>query len=203
MTVRVPRKHQVGGLGVLAAFGACVVAIGCSRRSEAAAATSRTEGASAPSARPAAPLPLLDSGTPPTAAARAPAPDGCYTALGDAKNGPITLDDVARVCVAGMQPLAEAVTLQVSTASPAEHVFRVDDPRRCLRLAAAAEGVQELELAVLDAEQNVLARSALGKSFGVIDTSGPLCVDAPGAFKAVVTTQAGSGQVTLGVWQAK
>ncbi|MEB2321971.1 MAG: hypothetical protein OZ921_05610 [Sorangiineae bacterium] len=160
-----------------------------------AAASPRAAAAAAPSAPPSAstePLPAL-------------LPDGCWSGAEPHGEASAALDALAAACIGGMEPLAGArATFRLGEGESRTTSFTLADESRCVRVAAAAgPGVHELTLAVTGASGRALGASALRASFALMREAGPLCLDAPGEYRATARVTRGAGEVALGVWQAR
>lgn len=132
-------------------------------------------------------------------------PDGCATAVPSSLAPRERLGALAQACALGLRPLSPAPRVAaLSTGGTLAVPFSVTDASRCLRVgAAAAAGVQELELALVDSADRVLGAAQLAGGVAVANRDGPICVPSPGEYRALVRAVQGTGEVFLQVWQAE
>lgn len=133
-----------------------------------------------------------------------PLPDGCYT---DATTGsePPTLHGIAELCVPGMVSLVSGpLVVDLQSGQSRDLPFIVTDPSKCLRvIAAGGVGVEDIGLTLVDRGGIPLAQDELHASFALVDADGPVCLESPGQYRAVLKMLRGSGKVAVQAWRAK
>lgn len=190
-------------LSKLGIGGACSLALACSAQSS----------QPPPSAAPARPPPAGASASSPGAASAEPAaelppapePDSCATHVPRDGAADQLLHEVARSCLIDMQPFApEPLLVNLEAGALKDVPFTVLDPSRCVRaVAAGAKEIKELELTIVDRSDQVLGKDELGGSIALANLDGPICLEGPGQYRAVVRLVDGQGQVAVQVWQAE
>jgi hypothetical protein len=72
---------------------------------------------------------------------------------------------------------------------------------RCYRIFAASErGVQDLDLAMLDPDKNVVGHDTNQDAFPMLNPDGPFCLTRPGTYTVLVSVEKGAGRYALQVW---
>lgn len=134
-----------------------------------------------------------------------PLPDGCTTDLADPGAPEPLLAEVARSCVGSMAPVApEPLLVTLEPGAARDLPFTITDPNKCIRAAAAgSKGVKELELTIVDRSDRVLGEDTLPGQVALANFDGPICLEDPGQYRAVVRMVDGSGGVAIQVWQAE
>ncbi len=144
---------------------------------------------------------------PSASASAAPAPlppEGCWSGAEPPAAASAKLDALAAACIQGMQPVApKPLVVELAGGGRKDLPFTVTDPSRCVRAAAAGgPGVQALTLSIVDRKDAVLGASDLHAPFAFVADAGPVCLAAPGVYRAVVRIARGAGPVAVQVWQA-
>lgn len=72
---------------------------------------------------------------------------------------------------------------------------------RCYRIfAASGNGIEDLDMAVLDPEQAVVGFDTNEDAFPILNPDGPLCLTKPGTYTVLVSVEKGSGPYAIQVW---
>lgn len=130
--------------------------------------------------------------------------DGCFSGLELGSDARAGLARLAAACAAGTKPeLPQPLTVELAEGGVKELPFTVVDAPRCVRaLATATPEVRELELRIVDRFDRAIASDELRGNSAVVGRDGPVCVDQPGQYRAIVKVVSGSGAVAFQVYRA-
>jgi hypothetical protein len=139
-----------------------------------------------------APLPALDA-------------DGCAADFVGGANPEASLTELARLCAAGMRPLApKRAGAALRAGERGDFDFEVHDATRCVRgLAAFAPALRGLELELIDTADRSYGRVARDNSFALIGARGPVCLPAAGRYRVTARAEAGEGAVVVELYQVE
>ena len=132
-------------------------------------------------------------------------PDGCYSGIERGEDPATVLTELAKRCASSMKPLlGEAAKLTLAQGQSRDVSFTVSDGSGCLRVVAVGgRGVGDLDLSIAEADGAVLGKDDLPAPFALVTPGGPVCVDRPGSYRAVLGMKRGAGDVLVQVYQAK
>jgi hypothetical protein len=72
---------------------------------------------------------------------------------------------------------------------------------RCYRIFSASErSIQDMDMAMLDPEKNVVGHDTNEDAFPMLNPDGPFCVTRPGQYTVLVSVEKGAGKYALQVW---
>jgi len=129
----------------------------------------------------------------------APVLEGCLVDVDFDAGTEAAFEQASAHCIAGLQRMT---TRELQGGAGIE--FRIDDPARCVRAAAAgARGVRGIDVAIVDASGRRLADAQARAPFAWVPARGPLCVAAAGTYRALARVTEGTGRLALAAWQAK
>lgn len=129
--------------------------------------------------------------------------ESCYRMFrptGNAKN------DLAQMTTScgppnAMKPVSAVFEGKQSQSDPiARFTFR-GELGRCYRIFAASDsGIEDLDMAVLDASHSVVGHDTNEDAFPILNPDGPLCVTRQGDYTVLVSVERGSGNYAVQVW---
>jgi hypothetical protein len=127
----------------------------------------------------------------------APVLEGCLVDVDFDAGTAAALEQASALCLAGMERM-------VTRERDGGIEFRIDDPARCVRVAAAgARGVRAIDVAIVDAGGRRLENAQARAPFAWVPARGPLCVASAGTYRAQARVTEGAGPLALAAWQAK
>ena len=100
-----------------------------------------------------------------------------------------------------MKPVTGVIRGTQSQQDPiARFTFR-GDMGRCYRIFSAADrGVEDMDLAMLDPDKNVVGHDTNQDGFPLLNPDGPFCLTRPGPYTVLVSVEKGAGSYALQVW---
>ena len=130
---------------------------------------------------------------------------GCASALTLEGSAEQRLAALAAQCAANMRALLPAPALATLPAgSTRELTFAVTDVSRCVRvLSVGGDGVEQLELELLDGAGFSYGRNSRGNPLAMVGARGNVCLKSAGAHRAIARVLAGHGQVALQAYQVE
>jgi hypothetical protein len=82
----------------------------------------------------------------------------------------------------------------------ARYTFR-GEMGRCYRIFSATDkSVQDMDLAMLDPDKNVVGHDTNEDAFPMLNPDGPFCLTRPGLYTVLVSVEKGGGKYALQVW---
>jgi hypothetical protein len=136
----------------------------------------------------------------PTASAQ---PDACYAGFEPAGDAKGDLDALTKRCgkATGMLVYVDTVTTEHAAGRPALVYGLPLQKDRCYRVfAAAGPGVTDLDAILTDAQGNPLAADRFQDSAPILGPQGPVCPPEDGAYRLILSVEAGSGPVSFQIW---
>ncbi len=128
--------------------------------------------------------------------------DGCYAGV-EPEKPDATIEALGRACAHGMVPLFErAPRTKLEPGAFAEFELGIDDPSKCIRVAAAIDSNEDVDLELLSPSGELTARDDLQAPFALLNPSGTVCVDAKG--KQLIRVRAEHAALAVvQAWRAK
>jgi hypothetical protein len=129
--------------------------------------------------------------------------ESCYQGFRPSGNVEKDLGQMTSMC--GPPNAMKAVTpviqgMQSQREPIARFTFR-GEMGRCYRIFSASErGVQDMDLAMLDPDKNVVGHDTNEDSFPMLNPDGPFCLTRPGIYTVLVSVEKGAGRYALQVW---
>jgi len=129
--------------------------------------------------------------------------ESCYQTFRPSGNAERDLGQMTSLCGPpnAMKPVTAVIQGTQSKRDPiARFTFR-GEMGRCYRIFSATDrGVQDMDMAMLDPDQNVVGHDTNEDGFPMLNPDGPFCLTRPGAYTVLVSVEKGAGRYALQVW---
>jgi len=189
--------------GVALVFGFAIVCSSCAKPGS-------YRGASSPSSQSVATL-ELQKGPPPalpnpmlvTDSVHGGVFESCYQGFHPTGNVERDLEQMTSMCGPpnSMKPVTPVIQGTQGQRDPIARFTFKGEMGRCYRIFSASErGVQDMDMAMLDPDKNVVGHDTNEDSFPMLNPDGPFCLTRPGVYTVLVSVEKGSGRYALQVW---
>jgi hypothetical protein len=129
--------------------------------------------------------------------------ESCYQGFRPSGNVEKDLGQMTSMCGPpnAMKPVTPVIQgMQSQREAIARFTFR-GEMGRCYRIFSASErSVQDMDLAMLDPDKNVVGHDTNEDAFPMLNPDGPFCLTRPGIYTVLVSVEKGSGRYALQVW---
>jgi hypothetical protein len=129
--------------------------------------------------------------------------ESCYQGFHATGNAEQDLAQMTALCGPpnSMKPVTGVIHgRQAHQEAIARFTFR-GEMGRCYRIFSASDrGVQDMDMAMLDPEKNVVGHDTNEDAFPMLNPDGPFCLTRPGQYTVLVSVEKGAGSYALQVW---
>jgi hypothetical protein len=129
--------------------------------------------------------------------------ESCYQGFRPSGNVERDLQQMTSMCGPpnSMKPVTAVFTGTQGQRDPIARFTFKGDMGRCYRIFSATDrGVQDMDLAMLDPEKNVVGHDTNEDAFPMLNPDGPFCLTRPGIYTVLVSVEKGTGRYALQVW---
>ena len=129
--------------------------------------------------------------------------ESCYQGFHPTGNAERDLAQMTSLCGPpnSMKPVTGVIRgQQAHQEAIARFTFR-GEMGRCYRIFSASDrGVQDMDMAMLDPDKNVVGHDTNEDAFPMLNPDGPFCLTRPGQYTVLVSVEKGAGSYALQVW---
>jgi hypothetical protein len=129
--------------------------------------------------------------------------ESCYQGFRPTGVADKDLQRMTQLCGApnAMKPVTPVFQGNQSQRDPIARFTFKGETGRCYRLFSATDrSVQDMDLAMLDPDKNVVGHDTNEDAFPMLNPDGPFCLTRPGVYTVLVSVEKGAGRYALQVW---
>jgi hypothetical protein len=195
--------RSISPLGVLGLAGIMTASVACSHQGEQSGASSTPAAGTVTLELQKGPAPALPNPMLVTDSVHGGKFESCYQ--GFHASGVVEKDLAQMTAMCGppnsMKPVSPVFQGNQSQKDPiARYTFK-GEMGRCYRIFSASDRtIQDMDMAMLDPDKNVVGHDTNEDAFPMLNPDGPFCVTRPGQYTVLVSVEKGQGKYALQVW---
>jgi hypothetical protein len=195
--------RSISPLGVLGLAGIISASVSCSHKGAQPGASSAQPASNVSLELQKGPAPALPNPMLVTDSVHGGKFESCYQ--GFHASGSVEKDLAQMTSMCGppnsMKPVSPVFQGNQTQKDPiARYTFR-GETGRCYRIFSASDRtIQDMDMAMLDPDKNVVGHDTNEDAFPMLNPDGPFCLTRPGQYTVLVSVEKGQGKYALQVW---